>query len=170
MRKYFSILFIGYLTLLISGCDKGIEPAAAEPTGFSGTVTFTGNWQPGIKRTHVVVFNHFIQSSADFSPPNLSFVVDSIPYGSKTFSYNSIDNNFIPSLQASPGDYRYIVVAQSKTPDISTNRKDWVVVGVYTTSGDQSKPGTMTIRDGIITTGIDINVDFNNPPPQPPEN
>ena len=118
----------------------------------------------------MVVFNHFIQSSTDFPPPNLSFVVDSIPFGCKTFSYNSINNNFISLLQVSPGDYKYIIVAQSKTPDISLDRKDWVVVGVYTSSGDQSKPGTMTIRDGMITTGININVDFNNPPPQPPEN
>jgi hypothetical protein len=61
-------------------------------------------------------------------------------------------------------------VAQSKTPAISYDRKDWSVVGVYTTTGDQSKPGTMSIIDGMITSGIDINVDFNNPPPQPPEN
>ena len=173
MRKYFSILFIGYLTLLISGCDKGIEPAAppaSTPTGFSGTVTFTGTWPEGIKRTHVVVFSRLIQSSADFPPPNLSFVVDSIPYGSKTFSYNSINDNFISFFQITPGNYQYIITAQSKTPTISTDRKDWTVVGVYTTNGDQSKPGTMTISDGMITTGIDINVDFNNPPPQPPEN
>jgi hypothetical protein len=170
MRNIFTILFLGFLIYIISGCDKGIEPAAPTPTGFSGTVTFTGTWPKGIQRTHVVVFNHFIQSSADFSPPNLSFVVDSIPYGSKTFTYNSVINSFISLLQVSPGDYKYIIVAQSKTPALSLDRKDWFVVGVYTTTGDQSKPGTMLISDGMNTPGININVDFNNSPPQPPEN
>jgi len=170
MRNIFTILFLGCLIFLISGCDKGIEPAAPTPTGFSGTVTFTGIWPEGIQRTHVVVFNHLLQSSADFSIPNLSFVVNPIPYGSKTFTYNSITDNFTSILQVTPGDYKYIIVAQSKTPAISYDRKDWFVVGVYTTTGDQSKPGTMSIIDGMITPGIDINVDFNNPPPQPPEN
>lgn len=170
MRNIFTILFIGYLIFQITGCDKGIEPAAQTPTGFSGTVTFTGQWPSGIQRTHVVVFNHFIQSNADFSPPNLSFVVDSIPYNSKTFTFNSIDNNFISIFQIIPGEYQYIVVAQSKTPTLSLERKDWFVAGVYTTSQNQAIPGTMTISDGVMTTGININVDFNNPPPQPPEN
>jgi hypothetical protein len=170
MQKYFSILFIGYLTLLISGCDKGIEPPTAEPTDFSGTVIFKGDWPAGITRTHLVVFNHLLQSSADFSQLNISFVSNPIQYGSKSYSYNSLNDSFTSIFQVIPGDYRYIAVAQSTTPDLSFDRKDWVVVGIYTTSGDQSKPGTMTIRDGMITTGIDINVDFNNPPPQPPEN
>jgi len=170
MRNIFTILFIGSLIFLISGCDKGIEPAAQAPTGFSGTVSFKGIWPTGIKRTHVVVFSHLIQSSADFPPPNLSFVVDSIPYGSTTFTYNSVNDSFISIFNLAPGDYKYIIVAQSKTPSISTDRKDWTVVGVYTTNGDQSQPGIMSIIDGIITPGIDINVDFNNLPPQPPEN
>jgi len=170
MRSIFAILFIGCLLFLISGCDKGIEPAAPTPTGFSGTVTFTGTWPEGIQRTHVAVFNHFIQSSADFSPPNLSFVVNPIPYGSKSFTYESDIDNYYPALQVTPGDYKYVIVAQSKTPTLSLDRKDWVVVGVYTITGDQSNPGTMTINDGIITPGINITVDFNNPPPQPPEN
>jgi len=170
MRNIFTILFIGCLTLLITGCDKGIEPASAEPTGFSGTVTFKGDWPAGITRTHLVVFNHLLQSSADFSQLNISFVSNPIQYGSNSYSFNSLNDSFTSIFQVIPGDYRYIAVAQSTTPDLSFDRKDWVVVGVYTTSGDQSKPGIMTIRDGVITPGIDINVDFNNPPPQPPEN
>lgn len=170
MRIFFTTLLIGCIIFLISGCDKGIEPAAATPTGFSGTITFIGKWPEGIQRTHVAVFNHLIQSSADFSPPNLSFVVNPIPYTSKSFTYESDVDNYYPALQLSPGDYKYIVVAQSKTPTLSLDRKDWIVVGVYTTTGDQSNPGTMTITDGKITPEINITVDFNNPPPQPPEN
>ena len=173
MRK---IILTAAIVALISfaGCDKGIEP---EPpannslpgvTGFAGTVTFTGNWQIGIKRTHLVVFKNPILTSGDFFPPNLSFVIDSIPSGSSRFTYNSVDNNFISLFKITPGDYKYVVVAQSKTPTLSLDRKDWFIVGVYCIGNDQSQTATMTIQDGKMTTGVDVKVDFNNPPPQPP--
>jgi hypothetical protein len=157
----------------IAGCDKGIEPepensVSQEKTGFGGKVTFVGNWPADIKRTHIVVFKNPIVTSDDFFPPNLAFVIDSIPYRSSSFSYNSVDNNFISLFTLAPGDYKYIVVAQSKTADISLERKNWFIVGVYNISGDQSKPRTLIIQEGKMTTGVDITVDFNNPPPQPP--
>lgn len=157
--------------LLINGCDKGIEPEPEKPTGpsgFSGKITFVGSWPEGIKRTHLVVFKNPIQKSEDFFPPNLSFVSDSIPYKSTEFSYNSIENNFLPILQLVPGEYSYVVVAQSKTPEISLDRKDWFVVGVYCVNGDQTKPAKLIIQANKITENINIVVDFNNPPPQPP--
>ncbi len=173
MRKLIFTLVIVALIQFMGGCDKGIEPGAVDNTppgvtGFGGTVTFTGNWPAGIKRTHLVVFKSPIVTSEDFLPPNLSFVVDSIPNGSRQFTYNSVDNNFISVFKISPGNYKYVVVAQSKTPDISLDRKDWFVVGVYSIGNDQSQPATMTIREGKMTTGVDVKVDFNNPPPQPP--
>jgi hypothetical protein len=171
MRKFLIAVIIIVLFNFIGGCDKGIEPlpsAPSGPTGFSGKVTFTGTWPTDIKRTHLVVFKDPLLSSADFFPPNLSFVIDSIPNGTKEFNYNSIDNNFISTFTLAAGTYKYIIVAQSKTPLLSLNRSDWFVVGIYTTNGNQSDPGLMTIQQGYITTGIDINVDFNNPPLQPP--
>ncbi len=173
MYKTFLLLIICCILYFISGCDKGIEPEPekspeSETISFSGKVTFTGNWPAGIARTHIVVFKNEIKSVADFSFQNLAFVVDSIPYKSQEFIYNSIANNFF-SFTLADGTYKYIVVAQSKTPTISLNRDDWFIVGVYYNNGDKSKPGTMTLQKGKNTAGIDINVDFNNPPPQPPK-
>lgn len=157
------------LILLINGCDTGIEPGEPiVPGGFSGTVAFTGTWPTGVKRTHVVVFKNPIQKTEDFFLPNLSFVVDSIPYNSNTFNYNSLANSFVNILQLWPGEYKYVVVAQSNTPEISFQRKDWWVVGVFCLNNDQSKPASLLIRSGQITPNVNINVDFNNPPPQPP--
>ncbi|MFA5805814.1 MAG: hypothetical protein WC879_14350 [Melioribacteraceae bacterium] len=173
MYKTFLLLIICCMLYFISGCDKGIEPEPekspeSEIIGFRGKVTFTGNWPAGITRTHIVVFKNEIKSVDDFSFQNLAFVVDSIPYKSQEFIYNSVMNNFF-SFTLADGTYKYIVVAQSKTPSISLNRDDWFIVGVYYNNGDKSKPGTMTLQKGKITTGIDVNVDFNNPPPQPPK-
>ena len=173
MQKLFFLMVICFSVCLIAGCDKGIEPepeksSQAEIIGFSGKVTFTGNWPAGITRTHIVVFKNEILTVDDFSFQNLAFVVDPIPFESSEFTYDSGMNNFF-SLTLAEGTYKYIVVAQSKTPTISFNRDDWFIVGVYYNNEDQSKPGMMTLQKGKITTGIDINVDFNNPPPQPPK-
>ncbi len=170
MKKIFVAIVTLALFSLIAGCDKGIEPEPIKTgvTGFSGKVTFIGNWPADIKRTHVVLFKNAITTSADFFPPNLSFVIDSIPYRTTSFTYNSVDNNFIPLFTLAPGDYKYLVVAQSKTDVLSLNRKDWFIVGIYNVGNDQSKPKTLTILDREMTTGVDIIVDFNNPPPQPP--
>lgn len=157
------------LIICLNGCDEGIEPGEPIiPGGFSGTVNFTGTWPEGIKRTHIVVFKNPILKTEDFFLPNLSFVVDSIPFKSVYYNYNSLEKSFVDILQLWPGEYKYIVVAQSKTPEISFQRKDWNVVGVYCINNDQSKPASLIIRSNQVTPNININVDFNNPPPQPP--
>ncbi|MEG8946366.1 hypothetical protein [Rosettibacter firmus] len=171
MLKKILIVISIFAIAIFNGCDKGIEPEPeipSGPMGFSGKVTFIGKWPEGIKRTHIVVFKNPIEKSEDFFPPNLSFVSDSIPYNSTEFVYNSIENNFLPILQLDEGVYSYVVVAQSRTPEISLDRKDWFVVGVYCVNGNQSNPAKLIIQRGKITPNVNIIVDFNNPPPQPP--
>ena len=164
------VLIISSLFFLIR-CDKGIEPNPVDDsgeTGFSGLVTFKGEWPAGVTRTHLVVFRNPLVSAGDFSVENIGFISNEITYGSSEFQYNSIDNSISTLITLAPGEYSYIVVAQSYTPDLSLDRKDWVVVGVYTATGDQNDPGKMIINKGHVTSGVNITVDFNNPPPQPP--
>ena len=177
MKKILSLIIAALLFLTAGGCNKGIEPepenGLSGQTGFSGKVTFVGNWPAGVTRTHLFVFKSAIKSSGDFSFLNLSAVIDPIPYGSTEFVYNSVEQNyieheFIPEFKIVPGDHAYVVVAQSTNPEISFARGDWTVVGIYNINGDQSKPKTLMIQIGKITTGVDITVDFNNPPAQPP--
>jgi hypothetical protein len=161
-----TILLVG---ILISSCDKGIEPGEPSgPSGFSGKITLSGKWPEGITRTHVVVFRNRIVTVQDFFLPNLIFVVDSIPYGSKEFKFNSLENPFTTIFKITPGGYNYVVVAQSRTQFMSFERKDWTVVGIYCENGNQSIPKTMIIPPGKIAQDINIMVDFSNPPPQPP--
>ena len=65
-------------------------------------------------------------------------------------------------------NYAYVAVVQQSTEELSLARKDWFVSGVYYANGDTTKPGTMVIPDSTFVRNININVDFNNPPPQPP--
>lgn len=178
MKKLLAAAALLASLIIINGCNKGIEPEPVRvvppgETGFSGKITFTGNWPAGVTRTHLFVFKSAIQSAADFSFLNLSAVIDPVPYGSTVFNYNSLDMNyiehaFLPDFKIPPGEHQYVIVAQSTNPEISFARADWVIVGVYCTGGDQSKPRTLICTEGSITSGVDITVDFNNPPPQPP--
>ena len=170
MQKLFIIFLLLALGIFFTACDKGIQPLEEiGPSSFSGKVTFAGTWPQGIKRTHVVVFKEEIKTVSDFFLPNLSFVIDSIPYKTKEFSFNSLEKPFSTIFKLAPGSYKYVVVAQSKTPEITFNRADWTVVGVYCENGNQAKPKTLSMLAGKTTTDINIIVDFNNPPPQPPK-
>jgi len=167
-RGILNIVFLGVISAIVISCNGGLEPEppAAGVTGFTGKVTFTGNWPKGIKRTHLVAFKTPIVQVTDFFPPNLSIILDSIPYGTREYNFNSVVNNFGGEIL--PGDYAYVVVAQSKTPLLSLLREDWTVAGVYYAPGNSSFPGTLRIEKDKTTQNINIICDFNNPPPQPP--
>lgn len=152
----------------LTSCDKGIEPYPAETeidiTSFEGKVTFTGAWPDSIARTYIVVFSEPFR----FDVTTLQYIIGPIPYGVTEYNYNSIENNLglIPKLNA--GNYPYVIVAQSKTPELSLQRKDWTVAGIYFNEGNTSTPGILTVENGKITKDINIICDFNNPPVQPP--
>ena len=58
---------------------------------------------------------------------------------------------------------KYIVVTKQADSVLITNQK---VIGVYTQTGDKTKPSSFFIEKGKINY-VDIFVDFNNLPPQP---
>ena len=163
------------LMLAAVACDDhGIEPRPETPadkiSGFSGKVTFINDWPDSIKRAFVVVFQNPLLTPEDFTIFNLKFLSREIPLGAAAYEYSSLDSAFIPSAPGPfpPGTYAYIAVAQQSTENISFARKDWFVSGVYYANGDTTMPGTMVIPDSTFVENINITVDFNNPPPQPP--
>ena len=159
------------LMLLAIACDDhGIEPKPPESSGFSGTVRFLNEWPDSIKRTFIVVFENPLLTPEDFTIFNLKFLSREIPLGALIFQFSSLDSAYIPAKPGPfpSGTYAYAAVVQQSTEEISLARKDWFVSGVYYTPGDTSKPGTMVIPDSTFVRNINIFVDFNNPPPQPP--
>jgi hypothetical protein len=163
--KFIIVILSAILVFFILSCGEGIAPEPIVQTGFSGTITFIGDWPAGVTRTHIVVFKDPLLSAGNFNAFNLKFVSVEIPYGSASFSYNSADTSVVP---ISEGEYFYVAVAQQKTPTVSLNRKDWYVVGVYYAGGDTTKPGKLIIPNNTLVQNINIICDFNNPPPQPP--
>jgi len=167
MKISINILFL--FTLIIYGCGGGIEPAPVQSEdqrpGFSGKISFVGNWPDSITRTHIVVFKNAINSAGDFNAFNIAYVSLEIPYGVTEFNYSSLDSSY---LEIVPGEFKYVAVAQSKTPQLLLDRKAWTVAGLYYSNSDTTKPGILVINQTGVTTGINIICDFNNPPPQPP--
>ncbi|MBE0573072.1 MAG: hypothetical protein IH618_16130 [Ignavibacteriaceae bacterium] len=171
--KYLSA-FIILMLFAVTCDDHGIEPKPETPidkvSGFSGSVTFIGEWPDSIKRAFVVVFQNPLLTPGDFTVFNLKYLSREIPIGAAAYEYSSLDSAFIPSVPGPfpPGTYAYIAVAQQSTDELSLARKDWFVSGIYYTQGDTTQPGTMLIPDSTFVENINITVDFNNPPPQPP--
>lgn len=170
--KIIRFIIITAALIMIHGCDKGIEPVEENSnsgeTGFSGKVTFSGQWPAGIQQTLIAVFKNPINTDQDFYPPNLSYVIGPIPFNSTEYTYNSIESSYSAIFQLAPGEYNYVVVVQSPKADLSFDRKDWTVAGIYCVNGNQNSAAKLVIENGKMKAGVNINVDFGNPPPQPP--
>ena len=152
-------------------CDKGIEPKDEnEPTGFSGTVTFVGEWPAVVKRTFVVVFKDPVLTLADITINNLKFLSSEIPLGVQTYPFSSLDSTYIVPLNQGPflpGRYAYVAVVYQTTDGLSLEPTDWYVAGIYYAFGNTTEPATMVVSENIFLRNINITCDFNNPPPQP---
>jgi len=163
------IINISFFILILNGCDGGIEPQQETQTGFGGKITFIGQWPDSVTRTHIVIFKDPLNSAGDFSAFNLRFVSREIQFGSVEYNFSSLDSSIVPGTgEFQPGEYAYVAVAQSAQQDVSLNREDWFVVGLYYNTGDTSKPGILRIPEKTFVNNINIICDFSNPPPQPP--
>jgi len=170
-RKHFGLILlaIAFFFFVIS-CDHGIEPLEAETSGFSGAITYVSDWPDSVQRSFLVVFQDPLVSDTNFTIFNLKFLSQEIPLGASVNNFSSLDSAYIPPDPGPfpAGTYAYIAVVQQSTPNLSLARKDWFVSGVYYANGDTTQPGAMIIPDNTFVRNINITVDFNNPPPQPP--
>ena len=161
------IIYILFSSLVLVSCDKGLSPNLAEDkVGFGGIITFSGDWNPEITQTHVVVFKNPLLSVDDFNVFNLKFVSETIPNGSESYQYSTNKETALIST-IEPGELSYIAVAQSIKDTITLNREDWIVVGLYYTE-NSSSPGSLILPESSYIDSINIHCDFNNLPAQPP--
>ena len=170
MKKLYKYIIIFIPIIFLIGCDKGIAPLSAEEeqstAGFSGKITFNGSWPDSVKLTLLVVFKDPLTSAASFNILNVGYISHPIPPGTESYNFSTEqDSGYLP---ISAGTYSYVAVAQSNNPILSLSRADWKVVGVYYAGGDTTQPGKLYIPANTVINNININCDFNNPPPQPP--
>jgi len=168
----FTILCLDLLLLsfFFISCDHGISPRAPGSSGFSGKVTFISSWPDSVKRSFLVVFENPLLTPEDFTIDNLKFLSREIPLGGQSHEFSSLDSAYIPPTPGPfpSGSYSYVAVVHQFTELLSLARKDWYVSGIYYAYGDTTKPGMMIIPDNTFVEHVNIKVDFNNLPPQPP--
>ncbi len=168
VRRRFSGILCGSLLLLSAGCDSELGPLAGA-SGFSGVIRFK-NW-PSADSVHdmrIVVFETFPSDSAGILATLLAghgavypaigtkfpSFVDSLPY---TFTTTEGTNLQVRS-------YEYVIVAQQFGPNVLA---DWRPVGVYPASAGSFVPAPVRVILHHLIPGIDMQVDFHNPPPKP---
>jgi hypothetical protein len=163
----FLVLFI--LCFMLAACDGGLAPLPMAEPGFSGTVYFTPDSWPKDSLFSLWIF------ASQVYPLDSEKVYNGL-LGSKTtiFLYPSISQS-LPLIEADSmlysfplqsGLYRYVGVIQQITPDFAGIRS-FRVVGFYKDPINPLQPGIVEVNDTSTVEGININVDFNNPPVQP---
>ncbi len=155
--------------LCLSGCDKGLSPLN-EPSGISGTIHFK-NWPPvsQLYELRLVIFPTYPADSSSLVAMLLAggvavyppFGVTAFPKnGQDTLQYTITTDGTLLQVR----NYAYVALAWRYGPGILT---DWRPAGVYTATGDQLSPSPVRVLLHKIQPGIDIYVDFSNPPPRP---
>lgn len=155
------LFFSGFLLFFISSCDQGIVPEPPPAYGIAGTAYFS-NWPPpdSIQDLRLVAFKSYPTGNVvnEVLQGNARFTNRLGPHGAAEISYTLL----LSPLQ--PGTFEYIAVAQQYGPNLFA---DWRAVGVYYAAGDTTRPGTVFVPGNAIVQGVDIYIDFDNPPPPP---
>ena len=165
-RRYFGcLLTLSVFLVHFYACDHGLkptEPDQQQKSGISGKIHYT-NWPPAdsLFDLRLVVFKNY--------PPNnifeevsqgRAFVFPAI--GQESLSFYVDSTNYMMELV--PGNFEYIAVAQQYGSNLFT---DWLAVGQYDTLSSDNLPTAITVISGEILEDINIEVDFDNLPPQP---
>jgi len=166
MRR--TAFLLALLILWGAGCDKGLEPLN-EPSGFSGVIRFK-NWPPpdSMLELRLVAFEQYPSDTSNIIRSLLSGEAVVYPPVGATGFAKFVDS--IPYVFSNEGavikvtKYDYVVVAHRYGTNFLA---DWKPAGVYTTTPNSFEPAPVLVLLHRIIPGINIEVDFNNPPPKP---
>ncbi len=160
MIKLYRYFWLLILVIIVGACDGGLKPI--EKSKITGTITYVNGkegWPPAdsIKDLRVVAFKKYPPGDilSEIEKKNVLFSNNTLPYFVDSSSY-------VLELDDAPQTYEYIVVAQNYGSLL-----EWRAIGVYTLSGDKSKPSPVSVGIEKTKRNINIEVDFKNLPPQP---
>lgn len=156
------VFYFIFCFAVFSGCDQGLAPEPPPQYGIAGNIYFK-NWPPpdSVLDLRLVAFKNYPSGDivSEVLQGKARFTSTLGPYGADTISY------LLLLSPLPPGIYEYIAVAQQFGSNLF---RDWRPVGVYrNNTGDMTRPGSLFVPANQIVQGIDIKVDFRNPP-QPP--
>jgi hypothetical protein len=159
--KFYLIIYIVF-AFILSACNEGLAPPPPISKSYiNGLVTYKNaknKWPPtdSVKDIRVVAFKNYPPKNiiAELTSGD-AFFTASMPKFVDTSSF-SIE------FTKPPLYIKYLVVAQQ-----IGSIMEWRAIGVYTISGDVTKPDSIYVIEGKSFNNIKINVDFDNLPPQP---
>ena len=135
---------LGLFVAAVCGCDHGLDPVPAGPTGIAGRITFEGDWPAEVAEVAVVVYPEQPQTVSDFG--SLAGWDTDVPLGASSYPY-SIE------LQGA-GDYGWIVVVW-RPPD-----QLWNFTSLLECYQSQGSVSAVSVVRGQTTEDVDIVVDF----------
>ncbi|MGA2296328.1 MAG: hypothetical protein ABSG15_02140 [FCB group bacterium] len=161
-------IYIILLTLLVwlSACNEGLAPPPAGcKTYLNGLITYKGGKSAWPKDS---VYDIRVAAFKNYPFKDNSSIFDEIASGNAYFNFTSLPlrvdtSGFSFEIKDTPVDLKYIAVALQYDSTTITAQK---VIGLYTITGDRTKPSSIIINkcDSVF---INIIVDFDSLPPQP---
>ncbi|MBI4428963.1 MAG: hypothetical protein HY562_07575 [Ignavibacteriales bacterium] len=160
--------FFIVVSVVLVSCDGGLEPIPPPEPGFAGTIRFISKtWPPPDSLINLWVFASQVYPldstsvlTGLFSQPQTIFLYptdrDHVAINVDSASYE---------FPVPPATYRYIGVVQRFRSDFSV--RSFRVVGFYIDPQNPGQPLAITVLEADRITGIDMTVDFQNPPVQP---
>ncbi len=144
-------------------CDEGLAPSEKEQkTYLNGIVRYVNgknNWPPtdSCFAVRVVAFKSYPPQNIikELSEGNAYFTLSSLP-----LFVDSSD--FSLEIKNAPVELKYIVASLQYTNDLTSQK----VIGVWSVNDNKFEPSGINIEKGK-SYSIEINVDFNELPPQP---
>ena len=154
-HRFLHIAILSVLaSVLVAGCDAGLEPPEDEGTGtITGTITYVGQWPPAseLQDLRFIAMRFIPSDTTDFFRLNEMVISARLPDNVSTHEFS------LPNAPA--GTYFYAGVAQKYADDLLA----WRPVGLVETGG-----GAFTVHRGG-SVHVSVEVDFAHPPIFPPQ-
>lgn len=160
------LLLVISASIILWSCDGGLTlPPDVQP-GIEGTISVSGPWPlaDSVKSLWIFASQIFPLDSSKVVAGIIDGRISVFPSVSETLPYNVNLQQF--NMPLLPGTYYYIGVLQ-RHGDNLVNPDSYTVVGVLWDESNPSNPRTVTVGDFQVISGLTIQVDFHNLPPQP---
>lgn len=168
-RLRLQFIFLLFCLSLFGACSGGLEPVPETRSGMQGVIRFKNRAQADSVQ---LLFLAGYPTPPQTFPNDFFTAVNNRDTLSLFDRYQAGADSIAFDVAWNVRRYEYLIVAQFIVePTIQSIfvRENWRVVGVYGRTGNSVLGKPIEIREGQITRGVDIDVDFWNPVPLPSE-
>ncbi len=169
IRLRLQLLLLCFAVSLLGACSGGLEPIPETRSAMQGVIRFK-NRAPA--DSVQLLFLAGFPTPPQVFPNDFFTAVNNRDTLSLFDRYQAGADSIVYEARWNVRRYEYLIVAQFIAEPTITSvfvRENWRVVGLYGRIGNSALGTPVEIREGQVTRGIDIEVDFWNPIPLPSE-